>query len=144
MRSAFGRIARKEEARPAEPNGPKQNEVQKQNYREERPSTRDLEPRAVGRTDVSFTQEKLDWFDQIRFDRRIKAETVVVGLAIGQRISRTERCAWPKQKTLAADTGLSERQVRTEIRSLIENEHLRKFKRGRGNLNAYAWILHRK
>lgn len=86
-------------------------------------------------------QEKLDWYDQVRWDRLNKATTVVVALAIGQRMNSRERYTWPKQQTLAKDCGLAVRTVRDEIKRLIANGHLRKVKRGRGNLNAYAWIL---
>jgi hypothetical protein len=44
---------------------------------------------------TAFAIEKLRWFDQIRLDRRLAPATVVVALAIGQRVNSRTREAWP-------------------------------------------------
>lgn len=90
----------------------------------------------------TFTQTKMQWLEQITFDRDLIAASARTGYAIAYFLSRKEGCARPSIPRLASDMGVSENTVRAGIRALVSGGHLEVEEGGgRNTANRYRIIL---
>lgn len=64
------------------------------------------------------------WAAQVLKNRKLKARCKAVAWAISRHLNRDNRQAWPSQRTLAEEAGMSRTQVQFSIQELVAHGHL--------------------
>src|SRR6476660_6590279 len=64
------------------------------------------------------------WAAQVLKNRKLKARCKAVAWAISRHLNRHNRQAWPSQRTLAEEAGMSRTQVQFSIQQLEAHGHL--------------------
>lgn len=72
-----------------------------------------------------FTADKLAWLAQVQDDADLSATAFGVAFSIGRHLNRETGDAWPSQATLGRMGGVSDRQVRTLLKMLAAQGHIK-------------------
>jgi hypothetical protein len=91
-------------------------------------------------TTKSFNAQKAAWIDRILMDQNITHLTFRVAVLIGRYLNRTSGDAWPSQRRLAAELGVTTRAIQLCLDGLAGYLNV-EVSKGRGHTNRYRPIF---
>lgn len=96
-------------------------------------------------TSKQFTRDVFAWLDQVFADPEIPPSGFKLAFAISQHVNRKTGKAWPSQKTLGDEIGISDRATRTMLDRLRARGHLSiEVGHGPGQSSKYRMLQNRK
>jgi biotin operon repressor len=91
---------------------------------------------------MSFAAQKAAWIGRILLDQNITHLSFRVAVLIGRYLNRTSGDAWPSQRRLAAELGVTTRAIQLCLDGLVAAGYLNvKVSKGRGHTNRYRPIF---
>lgn len=87
-------------------------------------------------------RQKLDWYDQVTFDRRLAHRSVRIAHAIGKHFNGESGSTFIAHETLADRLGISTKSVERSVMELERHGYLAVIRpRGRSRANVYAPVI---